>query len=196
MIPGLPNRYRFSPPTERLRDKCKIRVPVAAFVVFLAGMFAALPTAFALSATDSAEPEFSVSSRQTYAPSQQPKIWISFRQVDHLDFRAYRVKDPIQFFSKLKDAHSFGSEKTELAREKTWLERFHEWKRDLRADIRDFFRSQMQFQTRRQYHSARVQQQKTAADTPRCHFLRPGAAAESRTTGARMAGSVTQNARH
>ena len=110
--------------------------------------------------TPSTEPSFSVSSRQTYAPSQQPKIWISFRQVDHLDFRVYRVKDPIQFFSKLKDAHSFGSEKAELAREKTWLERFHEWKRDLRASIRDFFRSQLRFETRWQYHSARVQQRK------------------------------------
>jgi uncharacterized protein YfaS (alpha-2-macroglobulin family) len=160
MISDPPNPYRFSPPTERLRDKPNIHVPVAAIVAFLAGMFAALPAASALPVTDSAEPEFSVSSRQTYAPSQQPKIWTSFRQVDHLDFRAYRVNDPIQFFSKLKDAHSFGSEKMELAREKTWLERFHEWKRDLRADIRDFLRSQMQFQTRRQYHSARVQRQR------------------------------------
>ena len=46
----------------------------------------------------------------------------------------YRVKDPAKFFSKLKDAHSFGSEKQELAREKTWLERFHEWKRMERED--------------------------------------------------------------
>ncbi len=118
------------------------------------------PAALAQEETPSTEPSFSVSSRQTYAPSQQPKIWISFREVDHLDFRVYRVKDPIQFFSKLKDAHSFGSEKAELAREKTWLERFHEWKRDLRANIRDFFRSQLRFETRWQYHSARVQERK------------------------------------
>ena len=108
----------------------------------------------------STEPAFSVSSRQTYAPSQEPQVWISFRQVDHLDFRIYRVKDPVQFFAKLKDAHSFGSEKAELAREKTWLERFHEWKRDLRASIRDFFRSQLRFETRLRYHASRVQEQK------------------------------------
>jgi len=70
---------------------------------------------------ESTEPFFSVSSRQTYAPGQQPKISIQFRQVDSLDFRIYRVNDPVQFFSKLKDAHSFGSIKQELAREKTWL---------------------------------------------------------------------------
>ncbi|MGA3324007.1 MAG: MG2 domain-containing protein [Terriglobia bacterium] len=130
-------------------------------VVFLfVGVLSALPAAFAQEGTASTEPSFSVSSRQTYAPSQQPQIWISFRQVDHLDFRVYRVKDPVQFFSKLKDAHSFGSEKAELAREKTWLERFHEWKRDLRASIRDFFRSQLRFETRWEYHSSRVQERR------------------------------------
>jgi hypothetical protein len=125
---------------------------LAALFLFV-GLFAAPPAALAQEGTPSKEPSFSVSSRQTYAPSQQPKIWISFRQVDHLDFRVYRIKDPIQFFSKLKDAHSFGSEKAELAREKTWLERFHEWKRGLRVSIRDFFRSQLRFETRWQYHS-------------------------------------------
>ncbi len=108
----------------------------------------------------SLEPSFTVSSRQTYAPSQEPKVWISFRQIDHLDFRIYRVKDPILFFSKLKDAHSFGSEKAGLAREKSWLELFHEWKRDLRGSIRQFFRAQVSFETRRRYHAARVRNQK------------------------------------
>ena len=50
--------------------------------------------------------------------------------------------------------------KLSLAREKTWLERFHEWKRDLRANIRDFFRSQLRFETRLRYHASRVQEQK------------------------------------
>src|SRR5579863_5052128 len=103
---------------------------------------------------ESTEPFFSVSSRQTYAPSQQPSVSIEFRQVDSLDFRIYRVNDPVQFFAKLKDAHSFGSIKQELAREKTLLERFHDWKRDLRFEIRDFLRSQVRWETRNQYHMA------------------------------------------
>ena len=133
---------------------------VLGLLFLLAALFSATSTALAQETSESTEPSFSVSSRQTYAPSQQPKIWITFRQVDHLDFRVYRVKDPIKFFSKLKDAHSFGSEKAELEQEKTWLERFHEWKRDLRASIREFFRSQLRFQTRYQFHSSRVQEQK------------------------------------
>ncbi|MFB3923434.1 MAG: alpha-2-macroglobulin [Terriglobia bacterium] len=110
--------------------------------------------------TLSTEPFFSVSSQQTFSPAQQPKIWLQFRQVDRLDFRIYRVKDPIAFFGKLKDAHSFGSEKRELAREKTWIERYHEWKVELRLTLRDFFRFQLRFETRAGYRSARTQQQK------------------------------------
>ncbi len=110
--------------------------------------------------TESTEPFFAVSSRQTYSPSQSPKIWVQFRQIDRLDFRVYRVKDPIRFFAKLHDAHSFGGMKQELAREKTLLERFHAWKRDLRLSIRDFFRQQLRFETRLHYHQGVVQQQK------------------------------------
>ena len=109
---------------------------------------------------ESTEPFFAISSQQTYAPAQEPRIWLTFRQVDRLDFRIYRVKDPVQFFSRLRDAHHFGSEKTELAREKTWLERFHAWKRDLRLGIRDFFRQQLLSETRARYTASRVREQK------------------------------------
>ncbi len=133
----------------------------AAFVLFALATLCSTSKIFAQDPNpESTEPSFSVSSRQTYAPSQEPKIWLTFKQVDHLDFRVYRVKDPVLFFSKLKDAHSFGSEKEELAQDKTWLERFHDWKRDLRASIRDFFRSQLRFETRYQMHASRVQKQK------------------------------------
>ena len=117
MNTGIPNR-RCSPrvlPT-RQAARAAARWVLAALLLF-AGLFTVPAIALAQEGTASREPSFSVSSRQTFAPSQQPKIWISFREVDHLDFRVYRVKDPIQFFSKLKDAHSFGSEKSELARE-------------------------------------------------------------------------------
>src|ERR1700723_3580737 len=67
--------------------------------LLFAGLFAVPRDALAQEETNSAEPFFSVSSRQTYAPSQEPKISIRFRQVDHLDFRVYRVKDPVQFFA-------------------------------------------------------------------------------------------------
>jgi len=116
--------------------------------------------------SESTEPFFAVSSRQTYSPSQHPTVSVEFRQVDHLDFRVYRVKDPLQFFSKLRDAHSFGSEKQELARERTWLERFHDWKRDLRLSIRDFFRQQLRYETRYRQHEAAVRKREKQRRIP------------------------------
>jgi uncharacterized protein YfaS (alpha-2-macroglobulin family) len=159
MNTGMPIRNRRARvPFRGIVHECKRQA--LAVLLLLVGIFVAAPAARGQETPTSADPAFSISSRQTYAPSQQPKVWITFRQVDHLDFRVYRVKDPVQFFSKLKDAHSFGSEKTELAREKTWLERFHEWKRDLRGNIREFFRSQLRYETRYRFHSSRVLAQK------------------------------------
>lgn len=112
------------------------------------------------------EPFFTVSTTQTYSPSQQPKVSITFRQVDHLDFRIYRVKDPVKFFSRLRDAHSFGGEKEKLARRKTLLERFHEWKRNLRLKIRNFFRFQVRYETRSRHHTAVVQKRELRRRIP------------------------------
>jgi hypothetical protein len=126
----------------------------------------ALPSPLAAQEPDSAEPSFSVSSSQTYSPSQDPSISITFRQVDHLDFRIYRVKDPVQFFAQLRDAHSFGSEKQNLQREKTWLEIFHDWKRDLRSSIRQFFRSQLQYRTRNERYETLVRKREKQRRIP------------------------------
>jgi hypothetical protein len=126
----------------------------------------ALPSPLRGQAPESTEPFFSVSSGQTYSPSQAPKISIEFREVDHLDFRIYRVKDPVQFFAKLRDAHSFGGEKQELQREKTWLERFHDWKRDLRLSIREFFREQLQLRTRLERYEAVVRKREKQRRIP------------------------------
>ena len=82
--------------------------PALITAMLLASVIAALAPALAQE-PESTEPFFSVSSQQTYSPLQNPKIWIQFRQVDRLYFRIYRVKDPVAFFAKLRDAHSFGS---------------------------------------------------------------------------------------
>ncbi len=147
-------RFRFDNPRRRApaaRFVCRIsgrQLQIAAAVLAILVSIAAPSPAHAQEEPQSTEPFFSVSSHQTYSPSKPPSIGLQFRQVDRLDFRVYRVKDPVKFFGKLKDAHSFGSEKQELAREKIWLERFHEWKRGLRSSIRDYFRYQLSWDTR------------------------------------------------
>src|SRR3990172_3056558 len=85
------------------------RSQTAASALSLLAFIAAASLARAQEEPQSTEPFFAVSSDQTYSPSKQPRIGLQFRQVDRLDFRVYRVKDPAKFFGKLKDAHSFGS---------------------------------------------------------------------------------------
>ncbi|HXH49477.1 MAG TPA: MG2 domain-containing protein [Terriglobia bacterium] len=145
--------------------RTRIVPPVVQLAVVTVMMTVLAPAAFGQSST-SKEPFFTVSTSRTFSPAQQPKVSITFRQVDHLDFRVYRVMDPVNFFSKLRDAHSFGGIKQELARRKTLLERFHNWKRDLRLRIRNFFRFQLQYQTRAKYHAAVVRKRELRKRIP------------------------------
>ena len=48
-------------------------------------------------------PSFSVSSGTIATSREKPAIYLTFRRLDHLDFRVYRVNDPVAFLSGLKD---------------------------------------------------------------------------------------------
>ena len=47
-----------------------------------------------------------------------------------LDFRVYRVDDPLKFFAGLRDPHALGSEEPVVPQERTLLERIARWKAD------------------------------------------------------------------
>src|SRR5205823_2104423 len=68
-------------------------LPVAVLLLSL------LPT----SAQDGTQPYFSLSSSKTFAPGEKATISMWSQNVDTLEFRVYRVKDPILFFQKLED---------------------------------------------------------------------------------------------
>jgi uncharacterized protein YfaS (alpha-2-macroglobulin family) len=82
-----------------------------------------------------------------------PKIHLYTHNVDALEFRIYRVNDPVKFMENLREPHSFGPEAALLGPEKiderTWLEKFHDWKASLWRSIRDFFRYQFSGDARR-----------------------------------------------
>ncbi len=88
------------------------------------------------------EPYFSLMSQRTFASQSKPSVMMSAWNVDALDFRVYRVKDPLEFFKLIEDPHQFGGRAPTPARDLTPIERFHEWKRELRADIRRNIRAQ------------------------------------------------------
>jgi uncharacterized protein YfaS (alpha-2-macroglobulin family) len=95
---------------------------------------------------------FNLSTGKSFAPNEPIKIHLYTRNVDALEFRVYRVSDPVKFIENLRELHSFGNEApfgpTEPIDERTWLERFHDWKDDLWSSIRDFFRHQFSHQAR------------------------------------------------
>ena len=49
-----------------------------------------------------ARPFFSVQTNRTYATTDRARLWVNYRGVDALDFRVYRVKDPVKFFRGLE----------------------------------------------------------------------------------------------
>ena len=97
---------------------------------------------------DEPQPFFSLASDRTYAPGEKPHVQVWGRGVSALEFRVYRVNDPVRFFEQLRDAHEFGGKAPELPHERSRLERFHDWKHEWRSAIRDFFREQYSQESR------------------------------------------------
>ena len=89
-----------------------------------------------------AEPYFALASSRTFGTGGKPIVSLSAYGVKSLEFRVYRIQDPVKFFRQLEDAHQFGGRNPAPPREKTWLERIHDWKRGLRRDIRLSLRNQ------------------------------------------------------
>jgi hypothetical protein len=112
------------------------------------------------------EPYFSLNSDRTYAPGEKPSIQVHSYNVDSLEFRVYRVNDPLAFFEKLEQPHAFGGRAPRLPRRQTWLERFHNWKREVRADIRDFFRAQYTADSRTKIRDWWLERQREPAPGP------------------------------
>jgi alpha-2-macroglobulin len=92
---------------------------------------------------------FSISTNKTFLPGEQIGIRLYASGVDELEFRIYKIKDPVAFFERLDDPHQFGhvSEQEEVNQE-SWLEKFYDWKQDLWDEIRDFFRMQFSWRSR------------------------------------------------
>jgi uncharacterized protein YfaS (alpha-2-macroglobulin family) len=98
-----------------------------------------LPTA----AQDETKPYFSLSSGKTYGPGDKPAIQMWSQNIDSLEFRVYRVKDPILFFQKLEDVHRLGTGNApRKAGQTTLIERFHQLKTRARDTVRNTFRAQ------------------------------------------------------
>jgi uncharacterized protein YfaS (alpha-2-macroglobulin family) len=118
-----------------------MRRPAIALLLFLL----AFPT---VAQVDEGQPYFSLSSNRTFGTGEKPSIQLWAQGVDMLQFRVYRVNDPVKFFENLGDQHRFGGHTQRPSRELTAIERFHQWKTRSRAAMRNLFRAQYTAESR------------------------------------------------
>ena len=89
--------------------------------------------------------------RDTSLPGEKPEIAVNAHNVKQLEFRVYRVNDPVKFFSQMQELHNFGGQGPAMPKQAhTWLEKFHAWKHRIWAMIRDFIRGQFSPDSRHQ----------------------------------------------
>src|SRR6267378_1243914 len=103
------------------------------------------------------KPFFSLSTHRTYGTSDNPRLWVDYQGVDHLDFRVYQVKEPRKFFTQLKDPHQMGKQEEEevansLPHKKSFLERVRTFKRWAYTRIKAFVRGQLKRDSREAFN--------------------------------------------
>lgn len=114
---------------------------IASAVVVLA--IAALQAGPAAAQGATSTPAFSLASGQVVSTRERAYVQLGFQQVDALDFRVYRVKDPFAFLQGLRDAHTLGSPEPLVPQEQTLVERLAAWKASWRGTFRSFVRAQL-----------------------------------------------------
>lgn len=104
-------------------------------------------------------PFFSLTTNRTFGPDERARLWASYQSVEHLDFRVYRVKDPVKFFKKLDDPHQMGDDdKSEVSGSYThtpsMLERTRAMKDLVVSTIKGYVRAQIKREYRAAFNKA------------------------------------------
>lgn len=108
--------------------------------------------------TKPAKPFFSLLTNRSYGTSERPRLWLNYRDIDSIDFRLYKVKDPAQFFRGLDNPHQFGEDEEGgfesyfRKRKPSFLERVREFKTAFFRVFRDYFRAQLKNSSRRSFN--------------------------------------------
>jgi len=105
----------------------------------------------------SAKPFFSLSTNRTYGSAERARLWIDYQGVDKLDFRVYRVKDPLKFFAQLENPHQMGEREEEefvgsVRRSPSVLERLRAVKRWAANGVKSYVRTQLQHASRASFN--------------------------------------------
>jgi hypothetical protein len=119
-----------------------------------------------------AKPFFSLHTNRTYATKDRARLWVNYRGVEDLDFRVYKVKDPVKFFRGLDDPHQVGEdEEAEVGKavekKPTFLEKLRQFKSWGFGHVRTYVRQQLQNQSRKGFNQRfRQEEDDTSNRTP------------------------------
>ncbi|MBK9169432.1 MAG: alpha-2-macroglobulin [Bryobacterales bacterium] len=108
----------------------------------LAFLAALLLILIPVSAQQERRPYFSLSTNRTFGPGETPTVQLWTQNVDSLEFRVYKVRDPIEFFRKQEDVHRHQGDGEPEVSEPTLIEQFHSLKRRLRTRLVNSVRAQ------------------------------------------------------
>lgn len=110
-----------------------------------------------------AKPYFSLSTNEAVRPGEAVPVSIQTNNVTKLQFRLYKVNDPLRFFAQLPDAHRFGGSMRRSVVATTPLEKFRVWKSGWRARFRNVFRAQFSAESRAGIRQALAKKEPPAA---------------------------------
>ncbi|HEX8144554.1 MAG TPA: MG2 domain-containing protein [Pyrinomonadaceae bacterium] len=133
-----------------------------------------------------ARPFFSLTTNRSFAPTEKARLWASYRDLEALDFRVYRVNDPVKFFQQLDNPHGVGKEEedeieSDYSRESSTLEKTRSVKSWIYAAIKEYVRDQLKRQHRETFNrrfrpqdsSATIRTPLNVADYARVPLLNP-----------------------
>ncbi len=104
------------------------------------------------------KPFFSVLTNRTYGTNERTRIWVNYHDLDALDFRVYKVNDPVKFFQQLDNPHQVGEdedydfENYYQKRKPTFLERIRHFKLGFYNWFRDYTRTQLKHSARKTFN--------------------------------------------
>jgi uncharacterized protein YfaS (alpha-2-macroglobulin family) len=144
-----------------LRSRCSAVLKLA----FLFTVAAVLPGQMEdASDAPAASTSFQISVNQAVRPGETVQVQLNGTNIRQLQFRLYRVADPIALFSQLDEPNSFGAWFKPPKKPRTFLEKFNHFRRRLRAGLLDVVRLQFTPEHRAVIRASRLEgeQQKLA----------------------------------
>ena len=131
----------------------------------------------------STKPYFSLSTHRTFGTKESARLWVDYQNVDHLDFRVYKVNEPAKLFAQLDNPHQMGERDKEevvaLSRTTSFLEKIRAFKRWAFTGIKGYVRDQLHHNSREAFNQKFRAEQPSkrtplnAADYARVPLLNP-----------------------